>query len=118
MPGCVPDCLVVIIDAIDGAAFDFRPLGIFAPGSLPDDKLLGRDEPGSVIEVAPTTETVVGGRIDVNGFVGGGDNSDCNWFDGICVSCNSVLLSGASSSMVRGAVKICPRIGPDSTAGI
>jgi len=76
MPGCVPVALVVRTDAIDGAVSDFRPSQIFASRPLSDNVSLGRDKPGPVIEVVPTTEAVVGGSVYVNGSVGGDSRGD------------------------------------------
>ena len=114
MSGYVPHSLVMAIDVMDGAVFDFGPPQSIVSGLLPDDTSLGRDEPGSVIEVAPTTETVAGGPGGMNGFAGG----DGNGLGTVCVSCNPVLSLGAASSVVGNLVRARPRIGPDATAGV
>ena len=103
---------MVVIDAIDGAVFDFRPSQVFASGPLSANILLGRDEPGSVIEVIPTTEAVVGGSMDDS--VGGDSEGDMR--GGICVSCNSTLSSGGSSSVVECVGRVCPVLG--AAAGV
>ena len=114
MPGCVPHSLVMIIDAMDGAVFDFGPPQSFVSGSRPDDVPLGRDEPGSIIELAPTTKAVTGGPGGMNGFTGG----DGNGLGGVCVSRNSVLSSDASSSVVGSVVKARSRRGRDAAAEV
>jgi len=113
MSGYVPHSLVMIIDVVDGAVFDFGPPRNFVSGLLPDDTSLGRDEPGSVIEVVLTTEAVAGGPVGMNGIAGG----DGDWLGDVCVSCSSVLSSDVSSSVVGNVVRARPRIVPDATAG-
>ena len=114
MLGSVPHSLVVMIDAMDSAEFDFGPPQSFVSGSLPDDVPLGRDEPGSVIEFVPTTEAVADGPGGMNGC--GGDD-DVGSGSG-CVSCNSILSSDASSSVVGCVVSTRSRREPDATAGV
>ena len=108
MPGRVPDALVVITDATDGAAFDFWLSQILASGSFSGSAPLGRGEPGFGIGVTPTAKVIVGGPMDMNGFVN----------RGICFSCDSALSLGNSSSMVECVGRVCPRIGPDTVAGV
>jgi len=104
----------VIIDVIGSAVFDFRPL---RTGPLSDNASLGRGEPGSTIEAIPTTEVVVGASMDMNGTVGGDSEGDDGW-GSICVSCNSTLSSGGSSSVVECVGRVCPRIVLGTAAGV
>ena len=114
MLGSVPHSLVVIIDAMDSAEFDFGPPQSFVSGSLPDDVPLGRDEPGSVIEFVPTTEAVADGPGGMNGYSGDGGVGSRS----VSVSCNSVLSSDAWSSVVGCVVRTRSRRELDATAGV